>query len=116
MKTAKQQFLRITEGRAYNFASGYNTEFLKSMGGFDEQYTLWEDGPFLNKMTRNGFAVDFEYDIVYIKYRTGGISINKNRLLVRDEQIYNSSDRLTGALLEKRENCLVLSTTYYILK
>lgn len=100
MDTAKKQFLRLTESRAYNFASGssmiYNTIFLKSLGGFDERYVLWEDGPFLNKMTQCGYAVDFGYDIFYIKYRIGGISSNKNGLLIKDELLYNSSDRIIG--------------------
>ncbi|MBE6286827.1 MAG: glycosyltransferase family 2 protein [Mediterranea massiliensis] len=101
MKTAKQQFLRLTENRAYDFASGssmiYKTEFLKALGGFDERYILWEDGPFLNKMSRCGYPIDFGYDIFYIKYHTGGISSNKNYLLIKDELLYNTSERLYEA-------------------
>lgn len=133
MKTAKQQFLRFTEKRAYNFASGssmiYNTDFLRSIGGFDERYVLWEDGPFLNKMSRCGYAIDFGYDIIYIRYHAGGISSNKNSLLIKDELLYNASDILIGAndngIFHKRlvtfwsfiglKKCKIIRLLYYIL-
>lgn len=110
MGSSQSQFRHLTEVRARSFASGsamiYNADFFKKMEGFDERYVLWEDGPFLNKMTSRGYSVDFAYDIIYLKYHTGGISSNKNELLLKDEAKFNSSDRIQNkneyGILHKR--------------
>lgn len=97
MKTAVQQHKLFTECKAYDFASGsamaYESEFLRQMGYFDEKYRLWEDGPFIAKMTANGTALTLAYDIISIKYRCGGVSSGENPILRKDVQLFNSSDR-----------------------
>lgn len=98
MNTSEKQFKRYTEGRGLSFASGsamcYEADFFRMMGGFDERFVLWEDGPFINKMTRKGFKIHFAFDIISICYHAGGISTNKNKKLLDDELLYNSVDRL----------------------
>ena len=97
MGTASQQHKMFTESKMYDFASGsamaYEANFLKEMGFFDERFVLWEDGPFINKMTSKGYALTLGYDIVAIKYRDGGVSSGGNPLLQNDMFLFNETDR-----------------------
>jgi len=96
MATARQQLKAFTECKMMNFASGsamtYEASFLKEVGLFDEKYRLWEDGPFINKMTTLGYPLSFAYDIVSIKYQWGGVSVGHNPIMDKDIDIYNSTD------------------------
>lgn len=78
LSTASQQYKELALGRALEFASGatlyYRTSFIKAKGLYDTRYILWEDGPFLARITRDGEKVRTAYDIIAIKYRAGGIS------------------------------------------
>ena len=64
----------------YNFGSGsamyYTRSFFNSVGGYDTHYKLWEDGPFIAKVMRLGCNYCLNYDLVSIKYRSGGVSSN----------------------------------------
>ena len=97
MHTAKQQRKRFTECREMDFASGssmaYEASFLKEMGYFDEKYVLWEDGPFINKMTKSGYPITTAYDIVSIRYNGNGISSVGNPIINKDVSLFNSTDR-----------------------
>lgn len=101
MATAHQQHKAFTECKMMNFASGsamtYEAVFLKEMGYFDEKYRLWEDGPFINKMTSKGFAITTAYDIISIKYRGGGVSSGGNPIIRQDMQKFNETDRWINA-------------------
>lgn len=96
MATAKQQHKAFTECMMMDFASGsamtYEAAFLKEMDYFDERYRLWEDGPFINKMTSQGYAVSTAYDIISIKYRGGGVSTGSNPIMRADILVFNDSD------------------------
>lgn len=76
--TAHSQFTHLALGDIMEFASGssmyYTRAFFDSVGGYDERYRLWEDGPFIAKVTREGNRIETAYDIVSILYRDGGIS------------------------------------------
>lgn len=78
IRTAKQQLNRLIQNRFHNFASGsvmtIRAEFFREMGGHDERYILWEDGPFIIKTTSSGKKISTCYDIVSVKYKLGGIS------------------------------------------
>lgn len=78
INTASSQFEHIALGMAMEFASGssmyYTKAFFERVGGYDEKYVLWEDGPFIAKVTREGYRIEMAYDIVAILYRDGGIS------------------------------------------
>ena len=78
MSSALEQYKHLALGRLMEFASGaalyYRKSFFEKLGGYDEQFVLWEDGPFIAKITRLGYRIETAYDIVAIKYRDGGIS------------------------------------------
>lgn len=84
-----------------DFASGsamtYEAAFLRKMGYFDENYRLWEDGPFINKITSQGYPLTFAYDIISIKYNDGGVSSGGNLILKADIEYFNKTDRWINA-------------------
>lgn len=89
INTPKKQNTAIYTGNFYNMASGaalaYKTEYIRCMGLFDESYVLWEDGPFFEKVTRNGYVLHQNYDLTTICYEGGGISNSAiSPLLKRD--------------------------------
>lgn len=97
MHTAKQQRKRFTECQEMDFASGssmaYEASFLKEMDYFDERYVLWEDGPFINKMTKLGYPITVAYDILSIRYNGNGISSVGNPIINKDVELFNATDR-----------------------
>ena len=101
MATAEQQHKMYTECKDMEFASGsamaYEAAFLREMNYFDERYRLWEDGPFINKMTSRGFPITTAYDIISIKYKGGGISTTQNPIMRKDLYIFNTTDRRVSA-------------------
>ena len=97
MATAEQQHKYYTECKDMEFASGsamaYEADFVREMDFFDERYFLWEDGPFINKMTSRGYPLTTAYDIISIRYKAGGVSTSGNPLMYKDMQLFNSTDR-----------------------
>lgn len=97
MSKAKEQHKLFTECKMMDFASGsamtYEANFLREMGYFDEKYRLWEDGPFINKITSKGISISLAYDIVAIKYNDGGVSSGGNPIIRKDVELFNESDR-----------------------
>ena len=97
MDTAEKQYKNMAMDSAMEFASGasmyYRRSFFDSVGGYDERYLLWEDGPFIAKVTRLGYKIETAYDIVSIRYREGGISSKgqKNGHLSKIEKDYCSA-------------------------
>ena len=91
MNTAEKQFLSMAVGRSFELASGaamyYKASYIMKNEYYDERYTLWEDGPFIAKTTRNGIKICMAYDIISILYRDGGISTSKNKEI--PPKIYN---------------------------
>lgn len=65
----------------YDFGSGsamyYRKQFFNDAGQYDTRYRLWEDGPFIAKVMRNGCKYCFNYNLVSIKYRAGGVSASQ---------------------------------------
>ncbi|MDE6618293.1 MAG: glycosyltransferase [Clostridiales bacterium] len=86
-KTPKQQCAAIYTGRFYNMASGsafsYRKDYVEKLGYFDEQYRLWEDGPFFVKSILNDGLLHYNYDIISIYYRWGGISTGEGNPILR---------------------------------
>lgn len=78
IRTARQQLNRLLQRRYHNFASGstmtIQASFFKQMGGHDERFVLWEDGPFIAKITNMGYRISTRYDIISVRYKLGGIS------------------------------------------
>lgn len=81
MNTPRNQYIHMSRGQAMDFASGaslcYRRDFFLKVGKFDEKYRLWEDGPFIAKITRSGYLIERRYDCIFVKYRDGGISSSK---------------------------------------
>lgn len=88
LNTAHSQFVHLALEDIMEFASGssmyYTKIFFDSVGGYDERYRLWEDGPFIAKVTRQGYMIETAYDIVAILYRDGGISSNSQSGNLKD--------------------------------
>lgn len=101
MSSAEQQHKLFTECKSMDFASGSamacKTSFIKEMGCYDEKYRLWEDGPFINKITSRGYAITLGYDIISIKYRGGGVSSGGNPIIRNDVELFNRTDRWINA-------------------
>lgn len=97
MDTAEKQFRYLTESKFRDFASGsamiVERSFFDKMGPYDESYVLWEDGPFLTKVTGMGYKIDTEYEIISIKYRLGGVSSGCNPLMKKDMLHYDATNR-----------------------
>lgn len=94
MNTASKQFHHVALGNSMEFASGaamyYKKELFDKVGGYDEKYLLWEDGPFIAKVTRLNYKIETAYDIISIFYRDGGISSKapKDKVLSKIEKDY----------------------------
>ncbi len=103
LNTAEKQYLAFARCYYYQMASGSTTyqtrSNIKKYNYFDEDYFLWEDGPFYARYTRNGNLIHTAYDIVAIKYREGGISttprkqqIKISSLMDLDLQLYYTKE------------------------
>ncbi len=98
--TPNKQYKAFVTEKFYDMASGsaiaFKKEIFEEIGYYDENYSLWEDVPFLTRFTLNN-RIDFAYDIISIYYRMGGVS-NKNSLgntLMHSDRIYyNHVDRV----------------------
>lgn len=70
-------------------------DFFEQMGGFDESYRLLEDWPFFTDYTSEN-TIDFDFSILAIKYRAGGVSNSGkgNKIIMPDIDLYNSTTRI----------------------
>ena len=77
-KSREEELQALYSGMMYNMASGcafsYRKSMMERMGLYDEQYRLWEDGPFFTRYVLTEGMLHFNYDIVSIFYRAGGVS------------------------------------------
>lgn len=95
LKTAEKQHKAFVLREFYEAASGSATyikkELWERMGHFDENYRLWEDGPFFEKITSQGICIDFAMDLVVIRYLIGGVSTSNivNPILKQDLDMFN---------------------------
>lgn len=90
MNSSEKQYYALLTGM-YNIASGsafsYKKSFVIKMGGFEEEYLLWEDGPFFSKCAYKGIKLQLDYNIISIKYRYGGVSTTKISDKLRKDSI-----------------------------
>lgn len=77
-KSPKKEYAAFYLGRFFNMASGsafsYRKDYIEKMGYFDEAFYLWEDGPFFVKAIAQNGLLHYNYDIVSVRYRLGGMS------------------------------------------
>ena len=105
---SKQQYEMFVAGHFYDMASGsamyYSRKIIEELGFFDEQYVLWEDGPFFAKYLYK-YPLTFAYDIISIWYEIGGVSTGKeiNPLLIKDSEFFNATERLEH--IDKLRKC-----------
>lgn len=122
--SADKGFRALILGKTYSMASGssmyYDACFIKN-NLYDENYLLWEDGPFIARCFREGVCISQAYDITSIYYRTGGISDNKASNIPEkiykdyckyiDNEFLRYPDRLS--YLDKR---ILMGRDYYLKK
>lgn len=86
-------FIAMTEMKDMNFISGcamvIAADFFKKFGMHDENFVLWEDGPFATKVLSKGYKIETDYDVISIIYRGGGVSSGGNMLMKKDMEYYN---------------------------
>ncbi len=92
------QYRMLVTGQFYAALSGSALAFRESvfreLGGYDEKYRLWEDGPFLEKYLRTR-KLEMAYDLVAVIYRLGGVSTgNVHPQLKKDGELYDRTDRI----------------------
>lgn len=77
LNSADKQYKAMALGHFFELASGsamyYRADYIKRHL-YDERYILWEDGPFIARTAREGVKIEPVYNIIAIKYRSGGIS------------------------------------------
>ena len=77
LKKREDQYSAFLSSHIYGMASGsvlcVSRDMMEEMGYFDEQYTLWEDGPFLEKYLKK-YKLDCCPELISIWYEQGGIS------------------------------------------
>lgn len=88
-KTPEQEYAALFIGKFYNMASGsvlyYKKEYIEKFGYFDESFRLWEDGPFFAKSILTDGMLHYNYNIISIRYKLGGISTgNTSPVLLQD--------------------------------
>lgn len=92
----EKQYEAFITSRYWDMASGsamyYSKKILEELNYFDEEYILWEDGPFLKKYLKD-HKLDCAYDIISIWYESGGVSTSKNTnvLLLNDIETLGNS-------------------------
>lgn len=118
-----QQYKAFYSGMMFNMASGcalsYKKEFIKNIGYFDENYILWEDGPFFARYIDKYGMLDYNYDIISIFYRYGGVStagmpelMKRDALLFLNDGLKNSSlDWFTKRNIKYRINQISNNST-----
>lgn len=78
LDTAKKQFKSFATLKFYNMVSGsamyFTRNSLKEMGLFDESYRQFQDGPRIIEYVRRGKMIPTAFDIISVKYRSGGVS------------------------------------------
>lgn len=98
LKDNKEQYQRFITGRFYEAFSGCTLSvkkaFIEQWGYFDENYTLWEDGPFFAQYLWEHY-MECAFDIVGLRYNDGGVSSGKKHpLLLKDDEIFRRTDRI----------------------
>lgn len=109
LQTAQAQYDALARLQHHNMASGsvtyYRKSFLEEQRLFDEKYRLLEDMPAVIQITKNGNKLNFDYDLVAIKYRKCGVSskplekspLREDDLLLFDEVVFPYMKSLSGA-------------------
>jgi len=89
--TIFEEFFDVLAGSTLYMTKSY----FNQMGGFDESYRLLEDWPFFTDYTSKN-CIDFDFSIVSINYRSGGVSHSGkgNSVIIPDVKLYNSTTRV----------------------
>ena len=98
LKKREDQYSAFLSSHIYGMASGsvlcVSRDMMEEMGYFDEQYTLLEDGPFLEKYLKK-YKLDCCTELISIWYEQGGISTGGikelSASLQKDTMLYNQN-------------------------
>lgn len=74
---SQYRMLLVSDRIHYTPSLFIHTQTLRSVGGFDERYTLLEDYPLWLNLTKNGFRLHF-MDVATVNYRKHRKAINNN--------------------------------------
>ncbi len=81
LDTHIKQYKAFILSEDYDMASGcamyFNRNIIEELDYFDENYIMWEDGPFIEKYLWQ-YKLDFAFDIISIWYGKDGISSNSS--------------------------------------
>lgn len=95
----RKQYIALVTNEFYDMASGSSTAYSKKAfrkyGLFNENYLLWEDGPFYTMICRHE-TITFAFDIISMWYEAGGVSSQSNNISPKmriDILYYNSTER-----------------------
>ena len=94
----KYQYQLFITGCSFEAYSGsvlsFRKQFIENWGYFDEQYTLWEDGPFFAKYLWENY-LECNFDLIGLKYRNDGVSgKNKHPKLIKDDEQFIKTDKI----------------------
>lgn len=96
--SSMELFAAMTEMKDMYFLSGcamvIAADFFAELGMHDENFFLWEDGPFATRILSKGYKIETDYNIISIKYRGGGVSSGGNKLMKKDMEYYNKHYRV----------------------
>lgn len=77
-ETAKSWQEQLGHFAAFDFleidAHVFSRKVVENLGEYDERFRQWQDGPRLVRYVESGRTIIPAFDIVYIKYRQGGVS------------------------------------------
>lgn len=111
LDTPEKQYKAFITTEYYDMASGSAMSFTKrimeEMDYFDENFVLWEDGPFLARYLQ-AHKLEFAYDIVSVWYELDGISTvdvkHRNPMLQADSDRFAKTLRVEHLeLFSKKE-------------
>lgn len=101
LKTNKDQYLAFVTDRFYDFASGSSISYRKSIleeYPIDCNYKLLEDMPLFTKFTWNN-RIEYDHELISIKYTLGGVSNSYNPILYQDLIYYNEDERMKNMMM-----------------
>ena len=89
----------FVSGQCHAMFSGSSLAFrmdaFRKLGGYDERYRLWEDGPFIAKALYAG-EMGMDYTLTAVGYESGGVSTDGkvHPAMEKDVELYNRTDRV----------------------
>lgn len=114
LDSKEKQYIAFITSYYYDMVSGSSLYIKKQklvdMGYFNEEYYLWEDGPFFEKYLSNN-KINIVYDLITIKYRLGGVSNGGVNIKLKNDCI-RFNEYVLKKNLDSIDNYLVRKLKY----